>query len=381
MKKKVLFVHDFRFKIKENCLYTAVGLPEIYFDRFFSAGFNEVDILSRYNEYDKKIDVGFIKINNNKINIINKLSKNYFYLFNPLNIYKINKLIKNYDLIVCSTPSIIGTWILIINLIQKRKYSVEVACDYDMFSTKRLGFILTYFMKKFMPKFIKNADGATYVTNDLAKRFQNKNILISSNVNIKNTFYKEPLKKELRFKETIEIGYIGALIKRKGISILIEFADKLIKMNIKNFRINLIGGHSDYDWNEKINELKINEYFVFHGILDSQNVNLLLKDFDLYMQPSFSEGLPRATIEAMAHGLPVIATTLPGFRELIEEDYLFEHNDIDRLVRIFINIINSIENYNLQSNRNSNFSKNFLYNVLHEKRAIFYKNLLEKDPN
>lgn len=375
MSKKVLFVHDFRFKIKEEDLYTAVGLPEVYFDRFFDAGFNSVDILSRYNQYNEIIDNGFSKINNNKIKIIRGLSKNYLYLFNPLNIYRICNLIKQYDLIVCSTPSIIGTWVLLMNLFQKKKYSVEVAGDYDMFSTKKIGFIITYFLKNLMPKFIKNANGATYVTNDLSRRFPNNNSLVASNVNIKEIHYKQVIIKELKFKETIEIGYIGALTKRKGISILIEFANKLLEMNIRNFQINLIGGHSDDDWKEKVSELKIDKYFVFHGILDSKNVDLLLKRLDLYIQPSFSEGLPRATIEAMSNGLPVIATTLPGFKELLEDDYLFEHHDINKMLDIFNSLINSIDNYNLQSKRNSDFAKSFLYDVLHEKRKTFYNNL------
>ncbi|WP_151950597.1 glycosyltransferase family 4 protein [Aliarcobacter butzleri] len=377
--KKVLFAHDFRFKIKEESLYTAVGLPEVYFDRFFDAGFHKVDIVSRYNQYNGNIDTGFVKINSSNIKILKSFSRNYLYLFNPLNIYKISRLMDKYDLIVCSTPSIIGSWVLLINLFQKKKYSVEVAGDYDMFSTKKFGFIITYFLKNLMPKFIKNANGATYVTNDLSRRFPNNNSLVASNVNIKKVFYKESVTQALKFKETIEIGYIGALTKRKGISILIEFANKLVEMNIRNFQINLIGGHSDDDWKEKVSELKIDKYFVFHGILDSKNVDLLLKRLDLYIQPSFSEGLPRATIEAMSNGLPVIATTLPGFKELLEDDYLFEHQDINKMLDIFNNLINSIGNYNLQSKRNSNFAKSFLYDVLHEKRKTFYNNLLEKD--
>ncbi len=379
MNKKVLFVHDFRFKIRENDLYTAVGLPELYFDRFFDAGFNTIDILSRYNQYNKNIDSGFAKINNHNIKILKGFSKNYLYLFNPLNIYNINNLIKRYDLIVCSTPSIIGTWVLLINLFQKKKYSVEVAGDYDMFSTKKFGFILTYFLKNLMPKFIKDANGAIYVTKDLSRRFPNNNRLIASNVNINSIYYKQAIINKLKFKENIEIGYIGALTKRKGILILIEFATRLLEMNINNFKINLIGGHADDNWKEKVTELKIDKYFIFHGILDSKNVDLLLKKFDLYIQPSFSEGLPRATIEAMSNGLPVIATTLPGFKELLEEDYLFEHHDIDKMIDIFNNLINSIDNYNLQSKRNSDFAKNFLYDVLHEKRKFFYNNLLKKD--
>ena len=58
---------------------------------------------------------------------------------------------------------------------------------------------------------------------------------------------------------------------------------------------------------------------------------------------------------------------------------MFEHQDINKMLDIFNSLISSIDNYNLQSKRNSNFAKSFLYDVLHEKRKTFYNNLLEKD--
>ena len=40
--------------------------------------------------------------------------------------------------------------------------------------------------------------------------------------------------------------------------------------------------------------------------------------------PSWSEGLPRAAIEAMARGLPVIGSAVPGIRELLPRSSLFD---------------------------------------------------------
>ena len=378
MSSKVLFVHDFEFKIENEKLYTAVGLPEIYFDRFLEAGFDRVDILSRYDDYDLATDIGFVRVKNARINLVRGFSKSYLYILNPKNIYGLFRKLKEYDVIVCSTPSIIGTWVMLINLFQKKTYSVEVAGDYDMFSSKRFGRIFTFLLKYLMPRFIKYAQGATYVTNDLSKKFPNSNCLVASNVNIEKIHYKDELKTELRLKSCIDIGFVGALTKRKGILTLIDFALKLVSKDICNFKIHLIGGHSDDDWYDQVKSLRIERYFVFHGVLGYDDVDSMLKNMDLYVQPSFSEGLPRATIEAMSNGLPVIATSLPGFKELLDADFLFEINNIERMFEIFYRLICSVEIYNIQSNRNSDFSEKFLYNTLHYKRKRFYRNILER---
>lgn len=74
----------------------------------------------------------------------------------------------------------------------KRKYSVEVVGDCNMFSSKKFGFFVTIFLRLFMSNFVKNAEGAIYVTNNLLRRFSNyKNTLVASNVNIKNIFLKK----------------------------------------------------------------------------------------------------------------------------------------------------------------------------------------------
>jgi phosphatidyl-myo-inositol dimannoside synthase len=59
-------------------------------------------------------------------------------------------------------------------------------------------------------------------------------------------------------------------------------------------------------------------------LLGRSRVEAELDSADLFVIPSWSEGLPRAAIEAMARGLPVIGSAVPGIRELLPPEHLFD---------------------------------------------------------
>ena len=54
---------------------------------------------------------------------------------------------------------------------------------------------------------------------------------------------------------------------------------------------------------------------------------------DVFLYPSFREGLPVAVMEAMASGLPVIATKIRGSSDLVQEGALFDLTDADGMVK------------------------------------------------
>jgi glycosyltransferase involved in cell wall biosynthesis len=56
----------------------------------------------------------------------------------------------------------------------------------------------------------------------------------------------------------------------------------------------------------------------FTGSLDAAAIRRLLASADVFVLPSWREGLPRSIIEAMAAGLPVLASGIRGCRELVE---------------------------------------------------------------
>jgi glycosyltransferase involved in cell wall biosynthesis len=72
------------------------------------------------------------------------------------------------------------------------------------------------------------------------------------------------------------------------------------------------------------------------------NINEVLSAMDLFCLPSYREGLPRSIIEAMAVGLPVVATNIRGSREEVihgETGLLVPTKDSDALAKSFIELI------------------------------------------
>jgi glycosyltransferase involved in cell wall biosynthesis len=74
---------------------------------------------------------------------------------------------------------------------------------------------------------------------------------------------------------------------------------------------------------------------------DFLNFNILeyYKAADMYVIPSSVEGLPVATIEAMASGLPILAADKPGLRGLVQDGVngrLVEYNDFEGFAKVIV---------------------------------------------
>lgn len=68
-----------------------------------------------------------------------------------------------------------------------------------------------------------------------------------------------------------------------------------------------------------IHDLRLSEVVRYVGPLEGSAKNELLAHTDVYVQPSHSEGMPIAVLEAMAHGLPIVATRVGAIPEMIED--------------------------------------------------------------
>jgi glycosyltransferase involved in cell wall biosynthesis len=129
--------------------------------------------------------------------------------------------------------------------------------------------------------------------------------------------------KSTNIKNLIVIGSVGELHHIKGYKYALE-AIKNLKENfkIKNPSKKIIyivmgEGEERKKMEEDINNLDINDSVLLLG-----NVPLAfqyLRAFDFFLMPSISEGLPYVLLEAGMAGLPVIATSVGGIPEIIED--------------------------------------------------------------
>jgi glycosyltransferase involved in cell wall biosynthesis len=134
------------------------------------------------------------------------------------------------------------------------------------------------------------------------------------------------------------IGYIGQLIPRKGVDTLIQAFSAL---PFANRRLCIVGeGPSRSELETLAARLGESERVRFFGYRADRIA--FLEGFDAFVLPSALEGTPRCVLEAMAVGVPVIATDIPGCRTLIEPGstgLLFHFGDVagltEALQRLF----------------------------------------------
>jgi glycosyltransferase involved in cell wall biosynthesis len=129
--------------------------------------------------------------------------------------------------------------------------------------------------------------------------------------------------------------FVGRLAAVKGIPILLEAVTQL-RQHHPDIELVLAGDGPDRAWIEhKADELAIGDRVRITGYLSQERVREALTESDIFVMASFAEGVPVVLMEAMATGLPVIATRIAGIAELVEDGesgYLTPPSDVDSLV-------------------------------------------------
>ncbi|MDJ0701609.1 MAG: glycosyltransferase, partial [Woeseiaceae bacterium] len=131
-----------------------------------------------------------------------------------------------------------------------------------------------------------------------------------------------------------KVGYIGQLINRKRLDTLLRaFRDAAVE----NKELLIIGeGPQREQYEQLAAELDVADQVQFLGFRKDR-IRFLL-DFDVFAIASELEGIPRCIMEAMAAGIPVVASDIPGCRDIVEHDVnglLFELGDHEELAEHF----------------------------------------------
>ena len=126
------------------------------------------------------------------------------------------------------------------------------------------------------------------------------------------------------------------LIKRKGQDTLIDAISILKKENIK-FEVELIGDGDEKDAYKKFAKLKnVSEEIIFSSYVPRKIMPSKYQKADIFILPSFNEGMSNALLEATSCGLPVVVTNVGGTEELVDNSngFIFNAGNINELVKI-----------------------------------------------
>ena len=153
----------------------------------------------------------------------------------------------------------------------------------------------------------------------------------------------------------LKLLFVGSISERKGFNDLLKAIN-----NLKiDYELNVLGEFSSEEievWIKSfisINKLKVN----FLGYLNGIKKDIIIKNSDVLILPSYAEGFPMVIPEAMAFGCAIISTKIAGIPEIIKEGfngYLINPGEIDelskRIEKLYFNrnILKEIKNINLK---------------------------------
>ena len=198
--------------------------------------------------------------------------------------------------------------------------------------------------------------------------------VIKNGIEIKDNNSDISSKKE----NAVVIGSVGRLYEEKGYKYLLK-AMKEIKSTVPNVKL-LIAGDGPLRLSlEKLSaDLEISDCISFAGII--HDINTFLKNIDIFVLASIREGIPLALLEAMMMGKPVIATSVGGIPEVVDDGVnglLVNSANVPELEEAIISLAhNQAKRIEMGKNARAKVLKNFNIDKTVEKISLLYEELL-----
>lgn len=221
--------------------------------------------------------------------------------------------------------------------------------EYHLFHSRSNGFI-----KKMVQIFINNVDYIICLSTAW-KSFFETNFNPNKIEIVPNIIDYPSLSSIEREKKILTFLFLGIIGNRKGVFDLLE----VISANKEKYsgKIKLvIGGNGETDrLTEIIKKQKLESLVNFVGWITNDEKNAWLQRADIYILPSYNEGLPISILEAMSYGQAIISTKVGGIPEIVipnENGILIEPGNSQQLesaINFFIENHHLVDNYGEKS--------------------------------
>jgi glycosyltransferase involved in cell wall biosynthesis len=270
--------------------------------------YDSFEVIGRY---EKNFIKSFFQFNN----FLNKFSPAYISCFG----LRVDLFVRLFKLLTFKKFKIIGN----IRASENWRKKIHVAID------KYTSFMVT--------KWVSNSIAGMNV-------FINREKLSPNLISVIYNFIEYDIRNRVELRSEIDILRIGILANyktTKGHFNLIEISKILSKYNINHIFICAGQDYTNGKFKNTIIENNLDNKFDLKGFI--QDKSKFFNEIDVFLLPSYMEGLPTSVIEAMSFGIPVIASNIDGIPEVIINNYngLLSHpNDINLFVLNLIKIKN-----------------------------------------
>lgn len=229
----------------------------------------------------------------------------------------------------------------------KKKFNIPFVITEHSSKLNKNIFEISKLDKKLVKKSYSCANKVIAVSDDFTKtlkrNFNVDAIMIPDIVDVSNFQY---VKRE--HKNTFTFVSVGNLIYRKGFDLLIEAFANTFKNDSSVF-LNIVGeGEERKNLETIINQYGMNDNITLCGHVNRDKIHEIYNDADAFVLVSRNETFGVVYIEAMATGLPVIATACGGPSAFVNDKngLLIPVDDKNELINALYNMHNTISNFN-----------------------------------
>ncbi|WP_339838362.1 glycosyltransferase [uncultured Flavobacterium sp.] len=318
----------------------------------------------------KKMDCGTIHIL--------KTSKNYKDIYSISNIFKIAKILKNYDLAhVHLFPA--QYYVVLANILIGNKCKLvftEHNTTNRRIKSKLLKPLESFIYKRYI-KLICITEEIKNIYLNYLNKSNSQLVVIQNGVNINSITEAIPhdrigINEHIALDDVIIIQ-VAAFRPQKDQLTLI----KAMQFLPNHFKLLLVGeGENKKICEAFVTKEKLTNRVFFLG--QRADIPRLLKSVDLVVLSSKYEGLSLSSIEGLASGVPFIASDVPGLREIVKGyGVLFEEGNTTDLINKINNLINDNEYYLQIAKTCLERSKHFDISIMIEKHIKLYKEIHE----
>jgi glycosyltransferase involved in cell wall biosynthesis len=184
----------------------------------------------------------------------------------------------------------------------------------------------------------------------------------------------------------VRLLFVGRFNAFKNVEALLEAAGQLKAKGIDNFELQLIGDGERRSNLERLTvEKQLTRHVHFLGWVDRKAIVDRYRQADLFVTATTWEGMPNTVLEAMACGLPVVATRASGLQELVREGvngYLVDLNDSAALANCLAELIdNPYERQRMGKESRKVAEQEFAWEYIAEQYVQIYKKIAGAAPD
>jgi glycosyltransferase involved in cell wall biosynthesis len=176
------------------------------------------------------------------------------------------------------------------------------------------------------------------------------------------------------------VGTIGRLVELKGYSHLLDAASLVLRQKSNVVFIIVGNGELFEELKQQAADKDILSHVIFTG--GRSDIEELLACMDLFISSSYWEALPTVILESMAAGIPIVATDIPGTRDLIHDrqnGWLVPPRDAASLAQTILNALEDLKSRQAFSDKAREDVQSFSIGVIAAEYEKIYSQVTQPD--